>query len=77
MSTPLLQERGRVTWADFRSVFMKLYFSPALHQAKSIEFLNLKQESMSIDEDQQKFFELLSFAPHINASSEAKYDHFL
>lgn len=56
-SMPLLQERGRVTWADFRSDFMKLYFPPALRQAKSIELLSLKQGSMTLDGYQQKFFE--------------------
>lgn len=56
---------------------MSLYFPLALCQAKTIDLLSLKQESMTLDEYQQKFFELLSFAPHINASSKAKYNHFL
>ncbi|XP_073036671.1 uncharacterized protein [Primulina eburnea] len=76
-SAPIVQSQGRVTWADFRAAFMQLYFPPALRQAKTIELLNLKQGSMSVDEYQQKFFELLPFAPHISGSSEAKYDHFL
>lgn len=32
---------------------------------------------MTLDEYQQKFFELLPFSPHINVTSKAKYDHFL
>ncbi|XP_073020031.1 uncharacterized protein [Primulina eburnea] len=76
-SAPIVQSQGRVTWAEFRAAFMQLYFPPALRQAKTIELLNLKQGSMSVDAYQQKFFELLPFAPHISGSSEAKYDHFL
>ncbi|XP_075489589.1 uncharacterized protein LOC142528426 [Primulina tabacum] len=76
-SATIVQSRGRVTWADFCETFMQLYFPPALRQTKTIELLSLKQGSMSIEEYQQKFFELLPFAPHISGSSEAKYDHFL
>ncbi|XP_073060047.1 uncharacterized protein [Primulina eburnea] len=76
-SAPIIQERGVVTWEDFRAAFSRLYFPPALRQVKTMELLSLKQGSMSVDEYQQKFFELFPYAPHINASSEAKYDHFL
>ncbi|XP_073133512.1 uncharacterized protein [Henckelia pumila] len=43
VATPILQEHGRVTWVDFCTAFMKLYFPPTLRQAKSIELLSLKQ----------------------------------
>ncbi|XP_073129399.1 uncharacterized protein [Henckelia pumila] len=48
-----------------------------LRQAKAIELLNLKQGSLSVDEYQQKFIDLLPYCPYIGASFEAKYDHFL
>lgn len=54
-----------------------MYFTPALLQENTIELLSLKQGTMTVDEYQQKFFELLSFALQINANSKAKYDHFL
>lgn len=66
---PLLHAYGSVTWANFLVAFRKLYFPPALCQVKTIELLNLKRESLSIDEYQQKFFELLPFSPHINDRS--------
>ncbi|XP_073133626.1 uncharacterized protein [Henckelia pumila] len=51
---------------------LELHFPPALRQAKTIEFLNIKQGSMIVDEYQQKFINLLSFCPHIGTNSEAK-----
>ncbi|XP_073120767.1 uncharacterized protein [Henckelia pumila] len=73
----MLHECGAVTWEKFRAAFLKLYFPPALHQDKSIELLNLKQGSLTVDKYYQKFFELLPFFLHINVSSEAKYNKFL
>ncbi|XP_073153758.1 uncharacterized protein [Henckelia pumila] len=58
-------------------LFRQLYFPPALCQAKAIELLNLKQGTLTIDEYQQKFIDLLPYCPHIGSGSEAKYDHFL
>ncbi|XP_073153239.1 uncharacterized protein [Henckelia pumila] len=76
-STPLVAKRCTTTWAEFRAAFQKLYFPPALRQSKDSELLSLKQGTMSIDEYQHNFFELLSYFPHISASSMAKYDLFL
>ncbi|XP_073151584.1 uncharacterized protein [Henckelia pumila] len=77
VSTPLLKERGTITWADFRTAFEKLYFNPVIRQIKSLELLSLKQGNMSVDEYQQKFSELLPYCPHIHSSSKAKCVHFL
>ncbi|XP_073153451.1 uncharacterized protein [Henckelia pumila] len=46
-------------------------------QEKSSELLVLKQGSMSIDEYQQKFFDLLPYCPQISDNTEAKYNLFL
>ncbi|XP_073153209.1 uncharacterized protein [Henckelia pumila] len=70
-------ERGRVTWEDFHQQFQKLYFPPAVRQARSMDFLMLRQGSMTIDEYQQRFIDLLSFSLHINESDASKYDIFL
>ncbi|XP_073139068.1 uncharacterized protein [Henckelia pumila] len=69
-------ERGRVTWEDFRQQFQKLYFPPAVHQVRSMEFLTLRQGSMTIDEYQQRFIDLPPYSPHINESDTSKYDIF-
>ncbi|XP_073138942.1 uncharacterized protein [Henckelia pumila] len=76
-SAPVLQEHGHVWWSDFCRLFCQLYFPPAFHQAKAIELLNLKQGSLFVDENQQKFIDLLPYCPHIGVSSEVKNDHFL
>ncbi|XP_073153472.1 uncharacterized protein [Henckelia pumila] len=76
-SAPFIAAQGVATWDEFRTAFHKLYFSPALRQAKASELLGLRQGSMSIEEYQLKFFELLPYCPQISDSSEAKYNLFL
>ncbi|XP_073118436.1 uncharacterized protein [Henckelia pumila] len=56
---------------------LELHFPPALRQENSLEVLNLKQGSMSIDQYQQQFLDILPVCPHHGTSSETKYDHFL
>ncbi|XP_073121378.1 uncharacterized protein [Henckelia pumila] len=51
----IITTRGVVTWADFCTTFHKMYFPPALRQAKASEFLGLRQGSMSIDETEVKY----------------------
>ncbi|XP_073121983.1 uncharacterized protein [Henckelia pumila] len=76
-SAQMIAARGVVTWADFRASFQKLYFPPALRQAKANELLSLRQGTMNIDEYQQKFFDLLSYCPEISSSTDMKYNVFL
>lgn len=73
----LVIRRSSRSEVEFRGLISVLrscicIFPPALCQAKTIKLLSLIQVTMTIDEYQQKFFELLSFAPHINGSSDAK-----
>ncbi|XP_073143884.1 uncharacterized protein [Henckelia pumila] len=70
-------ERGHVAWGDFCQQFQKLYFPPAVRQARSMELMTLRQGSMTIDQYQQRFLDLLPFSPHINDCDESKYDIFL
>ncbi|XP_073121548.1 uncharacterized protein [Henckelia pumila] len=77
VSAQLIHDQGNALWADFCRLFRQLHFPPALFQAKAIELLNLKQGTMSIDEYQLKFIDLLPYCPHIGTSCEATYDHFL
>ncbi|XP_073121991.1 uncharacterized protein [Henckelia pumila] len=76
-STPFISVRGIATWAEFKSSFEKHYFPPALRQTKASELLSLRQGTLTIDEYQRRFFELLSFSPHIASSSETMHDLFL
>ncbi|XP_073138432.1 uncharacterized protein [Henckelia pumila] len=69
--------RGVATWEEFRTAFDKLNFPPDLRQEKVSELQGLWHGSMSIDEYQLKFFELLPYCPQIADSTESKYNQFL
>ncbi|XP_073120145.1 uncharacterized protein [Henckelia pumila] len=55
----------------------KWWNSTSASFAKASELLSLRQGKMSIDDYQQKFFDLLSYSPEIFSSSEMKYNMFL
>ena len=50
-----------VTWAVFRREFPRKYFPEDVRGKKEIEFLELKQGSMSVVEYASKFDELAKF----------------
>jgi hypothetical protein len=56
-----------VSWGKFRSEFLKKYFPKDLRNKKEVEFLQLKQENMSVVEYTANFEELSRFYPYINA----------
>ncbi|XP_073153067.1 uncharacterized protein [Henckelia pumila] len=76
-SAPCVAARGAATWTEFRTAFQIFYFPPALSQARASEFLVLRQGTMTIEEYQQKLFDLLPYCPHIAESFVAMFDHFL
>jgi len=55
-----------VTWVRFKSEFMSKYFPEDLRNKKEVEFLNLKQEKLSVAEYAAKFEELSRFCQYIN-----------
>jgi len=55
-----------VTWARFKTEFLKKYFPEDLRTRKEVEFLNLKQGSSSVVEYAATFEELSRFCPYIN-----------
>jgi len=56
-----------VSWAMFKEEFLRKYFSADVRNKKEIEFLGVKQGSMSIVEYKAKFEVLSRFYPYINA----------
>jgi hypothetical protein len=56
-----------LTWARFKTEFLRKYFPKDLRTKKEVEFLNLKQENRSVAEYAAKFEELSRFCPYINA----------
>jgi hypothetical protein len=63
----LKADGGVVTWARFKTEFLRKYFLEDLRTKKEVEFLNLKQENRSVAEYAAKFEELSRFCPYINA----------
>jgi len=55
-----------VSWARFKEEFLRKYFPEDWRNKKEVEFLQLKQESMSVAEYTDKFEELSRFCPYIN-----------
>ncbi|GKV11452.1 hypothetical protein SLEP1_g22712 [Rubroshorea leprosula] len=59
-------KRGEeVTWDKFVQAFYQKYFSEAVFERKEREFMNLKQDDMTVDEYQVKFSYFMKFAPHL------------
>ncbi|GKV11199.1 hypothetical protein SLEP1_g22471 [Rubroshorea leprosula] len=54
-----------VTWDKFVQAFYRKYFSTAMLERKELEFMNLKQDDMTVDEYQAKFSSFMKFAPHL------------
>jgi hypothetical protein len=56
-----------MTWARFKTEFLRKYFPEDLRTKKEVEFFNLKQENRSVAEYADKFEELSRFCLYINA----------
>lgn len=49
--------------------FLEKYFPEVMHNKKEIEFLELKQENMTVVDYAAKFEELVKFYPHYNGAA--------
>ena len=65
-----------MTWAEFHELFMSKYFHATARHAKAQEFLEFKQESMTVMEYMAKFIELAYFADDYVAIDMAKVRKF-
>ncbi|XP_028106611.1 uncharacterized protein LOC114305682 [Camellia sinensis] len=54
-----------IGWAWFLEIFYDKYFPQCVRDRKVLEFMELKQNSMTIIEYKAKFTELARFAPHM------------
>lgn len=63
-------------WDDFSSVFLDRFFPQELREAKTEEFINLKQGRMSIKEYSLKFHQLSRYAPELVTSMRARMRKF-
>ena len=65
-----------MTWGEFRELFMDNFFLASTRHAKAREFLELKQESMTVLEYVAKFTELALFGDDYVATDMAKVRKF-
>ena len=67
------QYEGRETelvWSKFLELFNEKYFPEAVQRQMPVDFLNLKQNDMSVAQYEAKFAELSRYAPHQVAIEE-------
>ncbi|XP_057747219.1 uncharacterized protein LOC130966433 [Arachis stenosperma] len=69
----LYQQNVNITWALFEAAFYKKYFLESINQARELEFLQLKQGSMTIAEYTNKFEELCRFS-RISQGTSGSYE---
>jgi len=65
-----------ITWDRLKEMMDNQYHPRDVRRMKEMEFLNLKQGSLSIMEYVKKFNELSRFAPHQVDTEERRMDHF-
>ena len=65
-----------MTWAEFQELFMGKYFPDTTRHAKSQEFLELKQGTMTVMDYVARFTELARFANDYVATDMAKVRRF-
>ena len=65
-----------LTWADFLKEFMNKYMSPMYKARKKLEFLNLKQNELSVVDYEVQFVRLSKYATEEVATDELKRDKF-
>ncbi|KAH0754464.1 hypothetical protein KY290_024734 [Solanum tuberosum] len=62
---------------EFKMAFLNRFFPLELWEAKLVEFMNLKQGSMSVREYALKFNRLSRYAPHLVADSRSRMNKFV
>ena len=73
----LMRENHRgVDWVKFLEIFYDKYFPQCVRDRKVAEFMELKQDSMTVAEYEAKFTELARFAPHVIDTDYKKARHF-
>ena len=66
----------KMTWGEFRELFMNMFFPASARHAKALKFLELKQGHMTVLEYVAKFTELPRFRDDYVATDMAKVRKF-
>ncbi|XP_011622429.1 uncharacterized protein LOC105420461 [Amborella trichopoda] len=70
------EEEKEPTWDGFLEVFNKKYFPESVKERKEVEFIELQQGNLTIDQYVAKFLELSRYAPHIINTEARKASKF-
>ena len=65
-----------ITWANFLQAFTDKYMPAVYKDKKKLEFLNLKQEDLSVADYKVQFVRLSKYAPEEVATDELKRNKF-
>ncbi|XP_022854046.1 uncharacterized protein LOC111375453 [Olea europaea var. sylvestris] len=63
--TRIEEQQCNLTWEQFKDEVMAKYFPQALRDFKESEFLQLRQENMSLTDYERQFEKLSRYAPHL------------
>ncbi|KAL5543027.1 hypothetical protein UlMin_010737 [Ulmus minor] len=66
-----------MTWADFVYEFNKKFFNPTALSAQQTEFLNFKQDNMTVAESVRKFERLAKLCPYLVPTEEQRVKRML
>ncbi|RYQ99821.1 hypothetical protein Ahy_B07g087834 isoform C [Arachis hypogaea] len=70
----LLEDAGKdISWVTFKEAFYKKYFPLSVRESKEMEFLQLRQDRMSIAEYTEKFERLCKFSAMYKANPDEKW----
>ncbi|XP_028098946.1 uncharacterized protein LOC114298548 [Camellia sinensis] len=73
----LMRENNKdIGWAQFLEIFYDKYFPQCVRDRKVPEFMELKQNSMTVVEYEAKFTKLARFPPHVVDTDYKKARHF-
>ena len=65
-----------MTWERFEELFMDRFFPQTFKDAKTREFLSLKQRSMTVMQYEAMFASLYKYTQNLNLTDKAKADQF-
>ncbi|XP_058759841.1 uncharacterized protein LOC131633139 [Vicia villosa] len=75
MRTELDDDGVAIIWAIFKREFLRKYFPEDVWGRKEIEFLELKQDNMTVSEYASKFVELEKFYVHYNNDAAGEFSN--
>lgn len=70
-------ERGLVDWEEFKEAFLYRFFSLEWREKNMVEFMNLRQGGMSVQEYSLKFTQLSKYTPTMVANPRARMNRFV